>query len=200
MSLARDRAKIQRGERGRQNQPGFEQSAAETLSRGRIPFVLFLVGVVLLIVLGKFNFSRLTMDELRRYSSGIMRGRIRYRPAGAEDRMMNVRQRAGSILLLFCALLIAGGAIAKKVPPASPLDLNTATAAQLTRLPGIGATTAKAIVQFRQKSGPFERVNDLLAIRGISSRKLERIRPYVTVSTAGPRRPSSSRESKIVSA
>lgn len=129
-----------------------------------------------------------------------MRGRIRYRPAGAEGRMMNVRRRVGSILLLCCALLIAGGAIAKKVPPASPLDLNTATALQFAQLPGIGATTAKAIVQFREKSGPFERVNDLLAIRGISSRKLERIRPYVTVSTAAPRRPSSSRESKIVSA
>lgn len=113
---------------------------------------------------------------------------------------MNVRQRVGSILLLFCALLIARVAIAKKVPPASPLDLNTATAAQLAQLPGIGATTAKAIVQFRQKSGPFERVNDLLAIRGISARKLEQIRPYVTVSKLAPRKPSSSRESKIVSA
>ena len=114
--------------------------------------------------------------------------------------MMNGRQRAGSILLLFCAVLIASVAIAEKLPPAVPLDLNTATAAQLAQLPGIGAATAKAIVKFRQKSGPFERVNDLLAIRGISPRKLEQIRPYVTVSTAVPRRPSSSRESKIVSA
>jgi competence ComEA-like helix-hairpin-helix protein len=129
-----------------------------------------------------------------------MRGRVRYCPAGAEGRMMNVRQRAIPILLFCCALLIASTAIAKKVPPAVPLDLNTSTAAQFAQLPGIGATTAKAIVQFRQKSGPFERVNDLLAIRGISARKLEQIRPYVTVSKPAPRRPSSSRESKIVSA
>lgn len=106
---------------------------------------------------------------------------------------MIAHRRAGSILLLCCALLITSAAIAKKVPPAVPLDLNTATAAQFAQLPGIGATTAKAIVQFRQKSGPFERVSDLLAIRGISARKLEQIRPYVTVSKVTPRKPSSSR-------
>ncbi len=41
---------------------------------------------------------------------------------------------------------------------------------------------ANAIVQFRKKSGPFERLEDLLAIRGITSRKLERLRPYLTLS------------------
>jgi len=48
-------------------------------------------------------------------------------------------------------------------------------------LPGIGPTTAKAIVRFREKSGPFRRVEDLLAIRGITKRKLEKLRPYLTV-------------------
>jgi competence ComEA-like helix-hairpin-helix protein len=130
-----------------------------------------------------------------------MCGRIRYRPAPAKGSTMRFRQLAISgCFLICCALLITSGALAKKVPPAAPLDLNTATAPQLSQLPGIGATTAKAIVQFRQKSGPFERVNDLLAIRGISARKLERIRPYVTVSTSAPHKPSSSRESQIVSA
>ena len=113
---------------------------------------------------------------------------------------MRFRQLAISAFLICCALLITNAALAKKAPPAAPLDLNTATAAQFAQLPGIGEATAKAIVQFRQKSGPFERVNDLLAIRGISPRKLEQIRPYVTVSTSAPHKPSSSRESKIVSA
>lgn len=96
--------------------------------------------------------------------------------------------RAGSLLLLYCILLAAGAAIGKKIPPTAPLDLNTATAAQLAQVPGIGAVTAKAIVQFREKSGRFERVEDLLAIRGISARKLEQIRPYVTLLKPAPRK------------
>ena len=115
---------------------------------------------------------------------------------------MKSRLRVCSLLLLCWILLAAHAAIGKKIPPGAPLDLNTATAAQLAQVPGIGASSAKAIVQFRQKSGPFERVEDLLAIRGISARKLEQIRPYVNISkpAPAPRRPSSSRGSAIFSA
>jgi comEA protein len=69
----------------------------------------------------------------------------------------------------------------KKRPPASTVDLNSATAEQLQQLPGIGPSTAQAILKFREKSGAFERVEDLLAIHGISKAKLEKLRPYVTV-------------------
>jgi competence ComEA-like helix-hairpin-helix protein len=113
---------------------------------------------------------------------------------------MRSRLRACSLLLLCWILLTAHIAIGKKIPPSAPLDLNTATAAQLAQVPGIGASSAKAIVQFRQKSGPFERIEDLLAIRGISVRRLQQIRPYVNVSKPVPRRPSSSRGSAIFSA
>jgi competence ComEA-like helix-hairpin-helix protein len=113
---------------------------------------------------------------------------------------MKSRLRACLFLLLCWILLAAHVAIGKKIPPTSPLDLNTATATQLAQVPGIGASSAKAIVQFRQKSGPFERVEDLLSIRGISARKLQQIRPYVNVSKPAPRRPSSSRGSAIFSA
>ena len=89
---------------------------------------------------------------------------------------------ARTLLLLFLvSLLCAAGAQAKKKPPATPLDLNSATPEQLEQLPGIGPSAAQAIVNFRNKSGPFRRVEDLLAIRGISQRKLDEMRPYVTV-------------------
>jgi competence protein ComEA len=78
-------------------------------------------------------------------------------------------------------MFVAAPAFGKKIPPAAPLDLNSATVAQFEQLPGIGSTTAQAIVLFREKSGPFRRVEDLLAIRGFSSQKLARLRPYVTV-------------------
>jgi competence protein ComEA len=94
--------------------------------------------------------------------------------------------------LLFCFLALPAAAQTKKPPPAKPLDLNSATLEQLQTLPTIGPATAKAIVRFREKSGPFRRVEDLLAIRGFTKRRLEKIRPYVTVNPSAP--PSSSRE------
>ena len=83
--------------------------------------------------------------------------------------------------LLFGLLLLAAGVAAKKVPPAHPVDLNSATAAELEQVPGIGPSTAQAIIAFRTKSSAFRRVEDLLAIHGISRRKLDQMRPYVTV-------------------
>jgi competence ComEA-like helix-hairpin-helix protein len=90
------------------------------------------------------------------------------------------RRRRGllvSAILLFSLTVAA----AQKKPPAKPIDLNTATIEQLQELPGIGPTTAKAIIRFREKSGPLKRVEDLLAIHGISKARLEKLRPYVTV-------------------
>ncbi|MGA7917346.1 MAG: helix-hairpin-helix domain-containing protein [Candidatus Acidiferrales bacterium] len=87
-------------------------------------------------------------------------------------------------LALALLMLCCGAALAqKKSPPAKPLDLNSATVEQLERVPGIGPKTAEAIVDFRTKSGPFRRVEDLQAIKGISKRKFEELRPYVTVTS-----------------
>jgi len=69
----------------------------------------------------------------------------------------------------------------KKEPPEKPLDLNAATVDELVKLPEIGPATARAIVRFREKSGPFRRVEDLLAVRGITKRRLEKLRPLITV-------------------
>jgi competence ComEA-like helix-hairpin-helix protein len=130
-----------------------------------------------------------------------MRSGIRVRATRAENRAMKPKLSVRLFFLLCCLFLIASGVAAKKFPPAKPLDLNTATAVELAQLPGVGPSMAKAIVQFREKSGPFERVQDLLAIRGITERKLRQIRPYVSVSRPEPRKPrSTSRETKIFSA
>jgi competence ComEA-like helix-hairpin-helix protein len=79
---------------------------------------------------------------------------------------------------LFCGLATA--VYAKKLP-AKPIDLNRATLAQLEELPGIGRAKARAILEFREKSGPFEHVTDLLALPGIGRKRFDRLRPYVMV-------------------
>jgi competence ComEA-like helix-hairpin-helix protein len=88
------------------------------------------------------------------------------------------------IALAFAAFTVPDCLLGQKLPPAKPLDLNSATVAQLQQLPGVGPGTAQEIVKFREKSGPFQRVEDLLAIHGISKIKLEKLRPYVTVRRA----------------
>jgi competence protein ComEA len=89
---------------------------------------------------------------------------------------------AAVFALLAAAAPLSGAT--KKHPPAAPIDLNSATMKQLEELPGIGPVTAKAIVDFRAKSGPFRRVEDLLAVHGISQTKFRKLRPYVMVRPA----------------
>lgn len=122
--------------------------------------------------------------------------RIFDRAPGSEAGKMNSRLRSRVVFLLcwiFFAALWAPGALAQKKAPATPIDISTATVAQLQQLPGVGPTMANAIVQFRKKSGPFERIEDLLAIRGITSRRLERLRPYLTISKPAPVKPGAAK-------
>lgn len=64
---------------------------------------------------------------------------------------------------------------------AGPVDLNTASLAELDTLPGVGPATAQAIIDHREQQGPFRSVDDLLDVRGIGDAKLAELRPLVTV-------------------
>lgn len=65
--------------------------------------------------------------------------------------------------------------------PAGTLDLNTATAAQLDELPGIGATLADRIVAYRTQNGPFRSTEELLAVEGIGRGILAQLDGLITV-------------------
>ncbi len=65
--------------------------------------------------------------------------------------------------------------------PAAPVNLNTATLEELDTLPGIGPTTAQAIIDHRTEHGPFTSVDQLLDVRGIGDAKLAELRDRVTV-------------------
>jgi len=70
--------------------------------------------------------------------------------------------------------------------PADRLDLNTAGAADLTQLPGVGPTLAERIVAFRQDHGPFTRVDDLGKVKGVGAALMARLRPCLVVEAAPP--------------
>ena len=61
-----------------------------------------------------------------------------------------------------------------------PLNINTATAAQLETLDGIGPVLAQRIVEYRETNGPFASVEGLLEVKGLGPGILEAIRPQIT--------------------
>lgn len=63
----------------------------------------------------------------------------------------------------------------------APVDINTATEADLDELPGVGPATAAAIIEHRQSIGGFTSVDQLLDVRGIGEAKLEQLRPLVRI-------------------
>ena len=66
------------------------------------------------------------------------------------------------------------------------VNLNTASAADLESLPGIGKSTAQRIVEYRQKSGGFKKVEELMNVKGIGEKSFLKLKPLVTLGDAKP--------------
>lgn len=108
-----------------------------------------------------------------------------------------VRARHRFVLSVLVALVLAAclsGAALGAAPPAdtgarattqNPVDINTADVKTLESVPGIGPALAKRIVDFRAEHGSFRRVDDLLKIRGIGEKSLDKLRPFLTVGKRG---------------
>jgi competence protein ComEA len=69
---------------------------------------------------------------------------------------------------------------AKKVP-AEKIDLNRAGPRDLEKLPAIGPAMAKKIIDFRRESGDFQKIEDLMKVKGIGHKKFNRLREHVFV-------------------
>ena len=96
-------------------------------------------------------------------------------------------RRRSSALGAFLILVLTAWAAARPcsaAPPSSDskVNINTASVEELITLPGIGKAYAERIVDYREKNGPFKRVEDLLNVRGIGEKTFEKIRDRLTVS------------------
>jgi competence ComEA-like helix-hairpin-helix protein len=92
------------------------------------------------------------------------------------------------LCLFFLAICFAFAAVAgaTKKPPLKPININTANSEELQQVPGIGPATAEKILQMRKSYGAFKSVDDLLSIKGLGKKRLEKMREYLTVSKIQP--------------
>ena len=61
------------------------------------------------------------------------------------------------------------------------INLNTASAADLENLPGVGAKMAERIVEYRQKNGPFKKIEDLMNVKGIGEKNFLKLKARLSV-------------------
>ncbi len=66
-------------------------------------------------------------------------------------------------------------------PAADKININTASAEELDKLPGIGPSLAKAIIDYRTKNGPFKQIEDINAVKGIGDALFDKIKDQITV-------------------
>ena len=95
------------------------------------------------------------------------------------------------VLVVLVVFGLSMGASAQETPRRSsatssasasaPVNLNTASVAQLETLPGIGKATAERILEYRQKNGSFKKVEDLMNVRGVGEKSFLKLKPLVTV-------------------
>jgi competence protein ComEA len=90
--------------------------------------------------------------------------------------MMSFKRFICFVLLLLTFLTAAGPAFS-----AGQIDINTATAVQLIEIKGVGEVLAERIVAYRQQNGEFKSLAELENVKGVGTKKLEKMRPYLTI-------------------
>ena len=99
-----------------------------------------------------------------------------------------------AVLLTLHSPLFAATAAPPAPPAATPtrtaapprVDVNRASAAELVVVPGIGERLAQAIVELREKKGPYTKLEDLLEVRGIGEKNLASLSAHLMVAQPSP--------------
>jgi competence ComEA-like helix-hairpin-helix protein len=96
--------------------------------------------------------------------------------------------------IIHWSIILGLGVVAWAGPrlgPAQPIDLNAATATALIELPRVGVRMAARIVAFRQQHGPFQRLEEIMNVKGIGEKAFQRLSPHLTLSAGGEGGPRS---------
>ena len=91
---------------------------------------------------------------------------------------------AGAVALtavLFAGSMVSAQQAEKSAAGTATINLNSATVEQLEALPGIGPKTAQLIVEYRQKSGGFKKVEELMNVKGIGEKSFLKLKPMLVV-------------------
>ena len=93
----------------------------------------------------------------------------------------------GILVTLYIAPLVsaqtqkAPGASRARATASAPVNLNAASVTQLRTLPGVGASTAQRIVDYRQKNGGFKKIEELMNVKGIGEKSFLKLKALITV-------------------
>jgi len=99
--------------------------------------------------------------------------------------MKQNRLVAATLAVLFALGLSAGSALAAGKPaPAGKINLNAASAEQLTAVPGIGDKLAARIVEYRQKNGSFKTLQELMNVKGVGEKSFGKLEPFLSTGDA----------------
>jgi len=108
--------------------------------------------------------------------------------------MFNLTHQERKALLFIGALLILGATLhylftinpalhqflqADFLSKHASVDINAATKQDLMQLPGVGEVVALRIISFRDKNGPFGKIDDLKKVKGLGQKKLELMKDYI---------------------
>jgi comEA protein len=101
---------------------------------------------------------------------------------------MNRLLKALGVLVVMAAIGVTPVMAQEKPAPlekpaaaSSQVNLNTASQAQLETLPGVGAATAKRIIEYRDKNGGFKKIEELMNVRGIGEKSFLKLKPLIVV-------------------
>lgn len=84
---------------------------------------------------------------------------------------------------LLCVLFLACGLAA---PAWAAVDINTATQSELEAVKGLGPAKARAIIEYREKHGPFRSIDDLTKVKGLGKASVAKLKNELAMGEAKP--------------
>ncbi|MBW2515426.1 MAG: helix-hairpin-helix domain-containing protein [Deltaproteobacteria bacterium] len=99
-------------------------------------------------------------------------------PNRKEEKMKNFQRVVTASVVVLMSLVVVAAVVAGDVVK---ININTATAEQLTALQGIGASHAAGIIAYREKNGPFQKPEDLMKVPRIGQKTFEKNKALITI-------------------